>query len=394
MRAAAIIAVLSAFSALAGGGVAAEPSFRAANAGKIMTVLGPIDPAEAGVTLPHEHLFIDFRLPLDEPERWRLAERDFPDTEEKRRLWETPITLERLGFAIANIWSIEAALIIDSFPEVLAEAAAFKDAGGGTMVDLTNNGLGRDAKRLEKLSRESGLHIVMGSGWYRDAWRPESFDNRTVESLTDELVNDIVHGVDGSGVRAGIIGEIPAMTITTHPSDSADVKQLRAAARASRITGAAITLHQWIRDGEALPKTLDILEEEGADLSRVIVGHIAGDGIDNMALLESVLARGVTLEFDLFGVPFYLGASHLDNRRMADAVIALAAKGYAGQLLLSHDVCTKLQQKRYGGKGYDYVLTEVAPHLRRQGVTDAQLRQIMVDNPARLLAIAPPEGAR
>jgi phosphotriesterase-related protein len=184
------------------------------------------------------------------------------------------------------------------------------------------------------------------------------------------------------------------MTITTHPSDSGDVKQLRAAARASRITGAAITLHQWIRDGEALPKTLDILEVEGADLSRVIVGHIAGDGIDNIPLLEAVLARGVTLEFDLFGVPFYLGAPHLDNRRMADAVIVLAAKGYAGQLLLSHDVCTKLQQKRYGGKGYDYVLKEVAPHLRRQGVTDAQLRQILVENPARLLAIAPPEGPR
>lgn len=394
MLAAAIIAVMPVVFMPADGVVAAEPSFRDVNAGKIITVLGLVDPAEAGVILPHEHLFIDFRLPLDDPERWRLAERDFPDTDDKRRLWKTPITLDRLGFLITNIWSVEAALVIDSFPEVLAEAAAFRNAGGGTIVDLTNNGLGRDARRLEKLSRESGLHIVMGSGWYRDAWRPESFETRSVESLTDELVSDIVRGVDGTGVRAGIIGEIPAMTIATKPADSGDVKQLRAAARASRITGAAITLHQWIRDGEALPITLDILEEEGADLSRVIVGHIAGDAVDNLELLESVLARGVTLEFDLFGVPFYLGASHLDNRRMTDAVIALAAKGYAGQLLLSHDVCTKLQQKRYGGKGYDYVLTEVSPYLRRQGVSEAQLRQMLVENPARLLAIAPPATSR
>jgi phosphotriesterase-related protein len=241
----------------------------------------------------------------------------------------------------------------------------------------------------------------MGAGWYQEAWRPESFDQRSVDSLADEMVRDIVSGVDGGPahdpahdpahgpahdpVHAGIIGEIPAMTIITEPADSSDVRQLRAAARASRRTGATISLHQWVGDGSRLMKTLDILEAEGADLSRVIVGHIGGDAAAHVPLLEQVLARGVTLQTDLFGVPFYLNWPSLDNRIMADLVVNLISKGYSRQILLSHDTCTRLQQKAYGGHGLDYVLLEVIPYLQAHGATDLEIEDILIGNPARML---------
>jgi phosphotriesterase-related protein len=369
-----------------------ETDFRQRMAGKIMTVLGPIQPADAGITLPHEHLFIDFRLPLDEPWRWSLAQREFPGTDDLRELWHTPITLQNLAFVRSNIWQVEEALLIEDEDVVLGEVAAFRKAGGGTIVDVTTIGLGRNAGRLARLAQESGLHIVMGAGWYQEAWRPESFDQRSVDSLADEMVRDIVSGVDGGSVQAGIIGEIPAMTIITEPADSSDVRQLRAAARASHRTGATISLHQWVGDGSQLMKTLDILEAEGADLSRVIVGHIGGDAAAHLPLLEQALARGVTLQTDLFGVPFYLNRPSLDNRIMADLVVNLIAKGYSRQLLLSHDVCTRLQQKAYGGHGLDYVLFEVVPYLRGHGASDSQIEDLLIRNPARLLAFPEPSG--
>src|SRR5690606_12468492 len=125
-------------------------------------------------------------------------------------------------------------------------------AEGGASVDVTNISLGRDPRKLVEIARRSQVHIVMGAGWYRQAWHPSGHDDRDVDSLTAEIVRDITVGVGDSGVRAGIIGEVSAIDIVTDPRDSAEVKGIRAAARASQLTGAAITLHQWVRDGVAL----------------------------------------------------------------------------------------------------------------------------------------------
>lgn len=361
--------------------------------GKILTVLGPIDPADAGITLPHEHIFIDFRLPLDEPDRWVLAERKQPVTEAEKAFWKTPIRLSNLQAVMKGLWENEDVLLVQDMKTSLSEVAAFKAAGGGTIVDVTSIGIGRNPQKLAELSRLSGLNVVMGAGWYRRAWRPAGHDDRAVASLTQEIIRDVTVGVNGTDIRSGIIGEVAAMEIATEPADTSDVKGIRAAARASRVTGAALSLHQWVGDGVALPKTLDIIKHEGGDLSRVIVGHIGAAASQDLPYLEAILARGVTLEFDLLGTPYFLESPKLDDRPMADAVVALTKAGYGGQILLSHDVCTKLQQKTYGGHGFDYVLTRVVPYLKRHGLTDADIQQITVTNPTRLLTFAAPDPA-
>jgi phosphotriesterase-related protein len=362
--------------------------FRAANQGKIITVLGPIDAESAGITLPHEHFFLDLSLPFDDPDRWVRAGRRAPGGAEDRSVYDLELKLDNWAEVYRVLWRTKDPLVLDDFDLAVEEAGAFKAAGGATVIDVTSKGLGRDPERLALLARRSGLHIVMGTGWYREGWRPIDFNGMNVDELADDMVAEIVEGTGPDKIHAGVIGEIPAMDLATEP-DSNDVKQLRAAARASVKTGAALTLHQWVGDGERLMKTLDILEAEGADLGRVIVGHVGGDAPDQLDILAAALARGVTLEFDLLGVAFLLAEKVSDTRGAADTVAALVKQGYSDQLLLSQDVCTKTQLKAYGGNGYDYVLTEVVPYLKGIGVTDEDVEKLLVANSARLFSIAP-----
>jgi len=362
--------------------------FRAENQGKVITVLGPIDAQSAGITLPHEHFFLDLSLPFDDPDRWVRAGRRAPQGAEDRRVYDLELKLDNWAEVYRLLWRTRDPLVLDDFELAVKEAGAFKAAGGTTIIDVTSKGLGRDPERLSELARRTGLNIVMGTGWYREGWRPIDFNGMSVDELAQDMITEIVEGTGPDKIRAGVIGEIPAMNIANEP-DSNDVKQLRAAARASASTGAALTLHQWVGDGENLKKTLDILEAEGADLKRVIVGHVGGDAPEQMDILAAVLARGVTLEFDLLGAGFLLEEKVIDTRGAADAIAALVKQGHADQLLLSQDVCTKPQLKAYGGNGYDYVLTEIVPYLKGIGVTDESIEKLIVANPARLFSIAP-----
>jgi phosphotriesterase-related protein len=366
-----------------------EARFRAEHAGRILTLRGPMDAEDAGIVLPHEHVFLDLSLPFDDPQRWQRAGRRPPAGDEDRRVYDLQLRLDNWAEVRRLLWRTRDPLVLDDYAIAVQELRAFRAAGGTTLVDVTTVGLGRDPERLLAVARDTGLNMVIGTGWYREGWRPVDFDGMDVEALADVMVREIVHGIDDTGLHAGVIGEIPAMDLATGP-DSTDVRQLRAAARASQRTGAAITLHQWVGDGTDLFKTLDILAAEGADLSRVIVGHIGGDAMGQLPILERALARGVTLQFDLLGVPFLLEEPVDDTRGAVEAIAILLRGGYAGQLMMSQDVCTKVQLKHYGGNGYDYVLTEVLPWLRQQhGIEESMIRRMVIDNPARLFALAP-----
>jgi phosphotriesterase-related protein len=218
--------------------------------GVVQTVRGPIDPSELGITLTHEHVFIDFTLPLGDPDRWQLAFRQHPQTAEELRVWHMPFTeLSQREFMLENLWKNRDTLLLQDAGTSASELRRFAQLGGSAVIDVTSIGLGRNPEKLRQASVDSGLHIVMGTGWYQSAWHPEGLSQRSVAELTAEVVRDIERGVGDTGIRAGIIGEVSAMYVSLDPEESAEAKALRAAARASRLTGAALTVHQWIRDG-------------------------------------------------------------------------------------------------------------------------------------------------
>ena len=308
----------------------------------VQTVLGRIDPEELGWTLPHEHTAIAL---------WHIANRwDY---------WE----LRR-----------DEAVIVD-------ELAKFKAAGGSAIVDLTLPGVGRDPGWLAVIARATGLHIVMGGGWYRDAYYPAEalIDRRPVEELADELVREATLGVGDSGIRIGVIGEIG----TDKPWLSAREERVhRAAARAARRTGLAITTHA-VQSTVGLDQ-LTVFEAEGADLSRVVIGH--ADSNPSLAYYVAIAERGATLEFDFLGMTFTPLERHGEGR-IVESVCELLSRGFAGQILLSQDVCHDSQLTRYGGNGYVHLAETFLPRLRAAGVSEAEIRTMTVDNPRRLLTV-------
>ena len=311
--------------------------------GGVQTVLGPVDPAELGWVLPHEHTAIAL---------WHIPNR-----------WD--------------YWELRR-----DEPVIAEELAAFRAAGGGTVVDLTLDGVGRDPDWLAGLSRATGLHLVMGSGWYRGAHYPAEalIDRRSVDALADDIVRDATDGVGETGIRSGIIGEIG----TDKPWLSAQEERVfRAAARAARRTGLAITTHA-VQSTVGLAQ-LDVLEAEGADLSRVIIGH--ADSNPTLDYHLAIVQRGAMIEFDFLGMSFTPLERH-GEARVVDNLRELLSRGFVERILLSQDVCHDSQLKRYGGKGYTYLAETFLPRLREAGVSDAEIRTITVDNPRRLLTIA------
>ncbi len=310
---------------------------------RVQTVRGPIDPASLGVTLPHEHTAISL---------WHIANRW--DYWELRR--DEPVITEELG--------------------------KFAAAGGSAIVDLTLPGVGRDPAWLVRVAESTGLHIVMGTGWYREAYYPAEalIDRRSVDDLADEIVRDATDGVAASGVRAGIIGEIG----TDKPWLSGQEERVhRAAARASRRTGLAITTHA-VQSVVGLDQ-LTVFEAEGADLTRVVIGH--ADSFPDAAYHRAIVERGASVEFDFLGMSFTPLERHGEGR-IVDSLCDLLARGHVERIFLSQDVCHDSQLTRYGGNGYTYLADSFLPRLRAAGVSDDEIRTITVDNPRRLLTIS------
>jgi predicted metal-dependent phosphotriesterase family hydrolase len=308
----------------------------------VQTVLGRIDPGELGWTLPHEHTAIAL---------WHIANRwDY---------WE----LRR-----------DEAVIVD-------ELAKFKAAGGSGIVDLTLPGVGRDPEWLARISRATGLHVVMGSGWYRDAYYPAEalIDRRSVDGLADEIVREATVGLGDSGIRTGIIGEIGTDKPWLSPREE---RVHRAAARAARRTGLSITTHA-VQSTVGLDQ-LTVFEEEGADLSRVVIGH--ADSNPSLDYHLAIVERGATVEFDFLGMSFTPLERHGEGR-IVESICELLSRGRAGQILLSQDVCHDSQLTRYGGNGYVYLAETFLPRLRTAGVSDDEIHTMTVDNPRRLLTI-------
>ena len=345
------------------------------NRGLVQTVLGPVSPSELGPTTTHEHLYLDFSF------MYRPAQ-DTPNEE----LADAPITLENLGWVRRNYYSSRFNLTLMDLKTTIEEVERYRDVGGGAIVDATLTGIGRNPDALATISRESGVHIVMGSGFYVDTAHPEDMDQRSVESLASEIIGDIVEGADDSGIRAGVIGEVGC----TWPLTMNERKSLLAAAVAQQETGAAILVHPG-RHPDAPLEILELLANNGADISRVIMGHLDRTVFEFDAL-ESIAASGCYLEWDLFGNEgSYYPLAEIDmpsDAQRLDFVRGIADAGYAARIVIGHDIATKHRLVRYGGHGYGHILENIVPKMRRKGFSEETIRAITVDNPARILTLA------
>ena len=333
--------------------------------GTVQTVLGPVDPSSLGHTQPHEHLLCNL-VPLQY--------RDQPGE---------PIELENLAELRRNWISNPFNLVLDSEPDAIEEMLRYRSAGGGALVDATSIGIARDPEGLVRISQESGVQVVMGSGYYQATYHPDAVRECDDAELCEGIVRDLTEGVDGTGIRSGIIGEIGL----DWPMQPDEVRVLRAAVRAQRETGAAVLIHPG-RHPDAPLHAIRELQEAGGDPERAILCHVDRTLFDLEAMC-ALAGTGCYLEFDLFGQEssFYpLAPIDMPNDgTRIDYLMGLCDAGFSERLLVSQDICTKLHLTRYGGESYAHILENVLPMMERKGMDKRVVATICVENPTRVL---------
>jgi predicted metal-dependent phosphotriesterase family hydrolase len=323
----------------------------------INTVLGPIAPESLGRTLAHEHL--------------------------------VPGTCELAHYAKGRGPA--------SPVEILAQQLSDIRAGGGqTVIDVTGNrqqyyGL------LPDLSRRTGVQIVVSTAFYKEPHLPAFFQTQSTDWIADLFVRQFHEGVDGTGIRPGIIGEVGTSMGKILPAEE---KLLRAAARAHRSTGLPITTHCTIATMGV--EQLDLFESEGVALDQVVIGHC--DLTDDLSYHTAITDRGAFVAIDTIGKEHYryirFGTQsglvsreeeyyHRSDESRINLLLELLHRGLAGQLLISMDITAHeafYNPRTYGEHGYAYLLGPFCQRLRERGVSEDELTQLLVRNPARLLA--------
>lgn len=345
--------------------------------GRVQTVLGLIEPSEMGITLTHEHLLIDLAGYSVDAEEATL-----------RGMWDKPWSMEMIGPFAKVGYANRDGLQLLSEESALQEITRYMLAGGRTIVDATDWDLGRDPLALARISRATGLNIVMGSGHYVPSFRPADIADRSEESITERLVRDITLGVSETGIKSGLIGEIG----NVHPSDDIQRKVLRASAQGQVETGAPILIHPGIEDTSS-GEILDVLVKAGADPKNVVMGHL-DYSVRDWGRLKALAESGCFIELDTFGyeitgtiewgneVPIPTDAERIET------IEFLVDEGFGDQVTLAQDVRLKVMAAAGGGKGYAHVLENIVPRMRARGFTAAQIDAFLIHNPARAMVFA------
>ncbi|WP_290804405.1 hypothetical protein [Herbiconiux sp.] len=327
-------------------------------------VNGPIDGGDLGVTLPHEHVFINM----------------------------TPTTP---ADGYLNVWS-----------DVESELGLFRAAGGRTIVDLTNGELSDHAAPVfwgdgaydfaqnrvtgsrspanvlatKAMAEATGLNVVLGTGhYYQHYLDTEWWDRTSTNQVADFLIRDLVDEIPGTGVKAGLLGEIASDLPWITPAEE---RSFRAAARAQRETGVLLSTHApTFPTGLA---QLEILREEGVDPERVVVGH--ADTVKSLDYSLAVLATGAYVQYDCMMTCRAGGALVLPEiERRIDYLKAVVDAGHGRKVLLSHDVCQRSHMASRGGAGFTFLFEEFLPRAVAAGIDPEVMTQIVSENPRRAL---------
>lgn len=336
----------------------------------IMTVNGVVPKEALGITTPHEHALIDISVQY------------YGDRTPGSVGWDAKVGPQYYDALMINCYELRDNLRLDDPDLAITEVSLFAKAGGKTFVDVTLDGIGRDVRFLKRLAEETDMHVVTCCGYYTADAHPAWVKSKSVEEIAAVMIKELTEGIDGTNVKAGIIGEIG----TGMEIDPEEIRVLKASAIAHKATGAPIMVHlcPWTKNGN---RVLDLLEEEGVDLAHVCICHT--DILFDLKDMKRIMDRGAYLEFDNFGkefpVPCQYGRFPTDAERM-EVFYQLIREGYAEKLLVSCDVCLKNLLTVHEGPGYAHFVTTIADEIRAKCENAQQiLETVLVKNPANYL---------
>ena len=343
----------------------------------VVTVLGEIESESLGVVLPHEHVLLDLRNQFAPAREASLI-----------ALSEQKVNIRNLDILSRNPLAVKDNLVLNDLKVMAVELMEFKKAGGQTVVEATSMGAGRDPIALRGLAQVVGINIIAGCGYFTFDTHPSDMDEKTVQTIKDEILRDLREGIDGTGVRAGVIGEI-GTSEKLHPNEK---KALIAAAQVQAETGLGLHVHTepW---GDERLNVLQIVAAEGGDLNKVIINHIDVKREFDLEECKEIMRQGAYIEFDNFGKEYYVdprnrgllaGPFAYDIERV-QVIKELIHAGFLNKILITNDLCFKTMLHRYGGWGYDHIITHIVPMLMEVGITRQQVDTLVVENPKALL---------
>jgi phosphotriesterase-related protein len=256
---------------------------------------------------------------------------------------------------------------------VATDLAAAGAAGLRTIVDVGTNEHKRSPEFLVALAERTGVQVVAATGFWRDGFHPAYLADEPVERAAEHLIRDLTEGIGDGVIRAGVIGEIGSDAAGF--SEIAD-KAFRACAIAQQATNVAFITHT--PEGADAITQLDLLLEVGVDPGRLLIGHV--DCLDDIEVHTRIADSGAFVGYDRVGLLHYQS----DEVRIR-LVLDMIDRGFADRLILSTDMANMNRLRVNGGLGFSTLLEGFVPRLREAGVDEAVLRQILVDNPRRLL---------
>jgi phosphotriesterase-related protein len=306
---------------------------------QIQSIQGPVEAASLGLILPHEHLFTDLRGP-----------------------------------AVADYAQAEPSQVVEVVTPYLVEASA---AGVTALVECSTVGVGRNLLVLQRLADTTSIHILAPTGVYREAFIPQSLLEPDEHELAELWTKELTDGIDGTSIRAGFV----KLAMSDDGPTGLEVRNLKAAARASQNTGAVIASHTI--GGQVANKEMDVLEEAGLDLRRFIWVHAQTE--PDLAVLAEAARRGAYLELDSVGAPYQ------SQEDLLDTAVSLIEAGFANRLMLSHDAgwynpAREDGKPEDGFRGYTALVRDFLPGLQSRGIGEEQLHLITVINPAEAFA--------
>lgn len=300
----------------------------------IQTVLGEIKPEELGVCACHEHLYVDLS---------RIKKNE--DT----CLQDTKLVLDDLK--------------------------SFYGYGGRAIVEVTNDGMGRDVSKLAEISKAANIHIIASTGCYKDPFIPEEKLQWNRDQFADWMIREIQYGIEDTGIKPGVIGEIGSSLNEFKPIE---IELFHGAIVAAIGTGLPLSTHTTL--GTCALEQIELFTKEAIPLDQIIIGHQDLNEHDDVVL--EVLRAGAYVAMDTIGKENYRS----DKARL-ESLLKFIDHGFENQLLLSTDLTRRSHLRALGGQGYDVVLRSFVPSLQSRGIANEVINKLLVTNPQRAFSI-------
>ena len=343
----------------------------------IQTVTGLVGKEKITAVLPHEHILCDLKYiiaPID------------------NGIFYDKLSLSNYGAVSRNPYAVLDNAALDDKQAAEEELFGLAKIGFNLVCEATTTDFGRSKDYvlfLKELSEKTNVYIVAGCGSYTDVAVSEKIKSKSVKEMRKIIINDLTVGMEGTDIKAGMIGEIG----TSKKITEAEYKFLQAAAEAQNETGFGMHIHAALFNAEGL-NALDYAIKCGADPKKVCIDHT--DVALNEDYIMGVLDKGAYIEFDNFGKEYRIdrknknhleGSFAYDTERVA-FIKKLIEKGYKKQLLITNDICLKSMLHSYGGWGYDHIGENIVPMMEDFGISTDDIKTIILDNPLEFLTRA------